>query len=263
MLKMCQAKVKAAGPDDGLEEGQFTAYASVFGNVDSFGDVVMKGAFADTLANWKTSSSEIPLLWGHNMSDPDYNIGLVAEAGEDDHGLLVTGQLDMESPKAAQVYRLLKGRRVSQMSFAYDIEDAGFGEREDEPVFELRKLKLHEVSVVPVGANQETEVLTVKSLITAASKEGRVLATRHVDRLREAHSALGEVISAAEGDGKSGEWTSVGYTTEGIEWVKTPASTDAEREGSEAKAGEPGNGHSPTRTRTVELSALLDIELAS
>lgn len=259
--KTCSISVKAAGPDDGLEEGQFTAYASVFGNVDSFGDVVVKGAFADTLEDWKSSGNVIPLLWGHNMSDPDYNIGMVAEASEDDHGLLVTGQLDMESPKSAQVYRLLKGRRVGQMSFAYDIEDAGFGQKDGEDVFELRRLKLHEVSVVPVGANQETEVLSVKSLMTLADrsiKEGRVLASRHVDRLREAHSALGEVISVA--DGKSAEWTNAGY--DGIDWGRAPASTDAEREDSEAKANEPDAGR-PMRARTVELSALKEIELAS
>ena len=38
-------QIKAAGPDDGLKEGQFRAYASVFGNVDSYGDIVEKGAF--------------------------------------------------------------------------------------------------------------------------------------------------------------------------------------------------------------------------
>ena len=38
LLKDMPVKVKA-GPDDGLGEGQFSAYASVFGNVDSYGDV--------------------------------------------------------------------------------------------------------------------------------------------------------------------------------------------------------------------------------
>ena len=44
--------IKAAGPDEGLAEGQFLAYASVFDNVDSDGDITRKGAFLDTLAEW-------------------------------------------------------------------------------------------------------------------------------------------------------------------------------------------------------------------
>ena len=84
-LKDVQVQVKA-GPDDGLLEGQFTAYASVFGNKDSYGDVVVKGAFADDLKEWEASGNPIPLLFGHQMSDPDFNLGHVVEAVEDDKG---------------------------------------------------------------------------------------------------------------------------------------------------------------------------------
>src|SRR5450756_803731 len=157
-IKTASVKIKAAGPADGLLDGQFTAYASVFGNEDSFGDTVVKGAFTDTLAEWAASGDSIPVLWGHDSFDPFSNIGSVVTAVEDDHGLLVTGQLDLETPKAAQVYRLLKGRRVTQMSFAYDVIDGGPVTTDGSTTFELRKLKLYEVSVVPLGANQETEV---------------------------------------------------------------------------------------------------------
>lgn len=44
LVKDLQVDVKA-GPDSGLAEGEFLAYASVFGNKDSYGDVVMPGAF--------------------------------------------------------------------------------------------------------------------------------------------------------------------------------------------------------------------------
>lgn len=202
-IKDQRVQIKA-GPDDGLAEGQFTAYASVFGNKDSYGDVVQPGAFAETLAEWKASGAPIPLLWGHNMSDPDYNIGHVTDAAEDDHGLLVTAQLDLESPKAAQTYRLLKGRRVDQMSFAYDVVEGG--PHKDEAsgdYYSLDKLKLYEVSVVPIGANQETEVLAVKAQADALAdsvKAGRVLAQKHIDSLRSAQEAIGAVITAAEAD---------------------------------------------------------------
>lgn len=203
LLKDMPVQVKA-GPDDGLAEGQFSAYASVFGNVDSYGDVVVPGAFADDLKAWEASGNPIPLLFGHNMSDPDYNLGHVIEATEDEKGLLVTAQLDLENPKAMQTYRMLKGRRVNQMSFAYDVLEGGDAQREKadgskESYYELRKLKLYEVSVVTIGANQETEVLAVKTAADAllsGTKAGRAISAKNEAELRKAHEAIGNVLSA-------------------------------------------------------------------
>lgn len=200
-LKTRNAAVQLkAGPADGLKEGQFEAYASVFGNIDSYGDVVQPGAFAESLKEWADSPNFLPVLFGHNMSDPDYNIGHVISAVEDEKGLRVIAQLDLESPKGATVYRLLKGRRISQMSFAYDVLDASWGELDGEEVLELKRLKVYEVSVVPIGANQETEILNVKAaadLLAGGLKEGRVLASKHIDSLRSAHEAIGAVLDAA------------------------------------------------------------------
>jgi HK97 family phage prohead protease len=162
--KTCAVQVKSTAADDAtLQEGQFKALASVFNNIDSVGDVVMPGAFTDDLKAWQQSGDPIPLLWGHQMADPDMNIGSVLAAVETDAGLQVTAQLDLENPKAAQVYRLLKGKRVSKMSFAYDIEDGAPAERDGQSVYELRKLKLHEVSVVQVPANSAATIQQVKA----------------------------------------------------------------------------------------------------
>ena len=193
-----------AGPQDGLDEGQFVAYASVFGNVDSYGDIVTKGAFANDLKRWEKSGNPIPLLFGHNMTDPDYNIGYVVKAEEDNVGLKVTAQLDLESPKAKQVYRMLKGRRINQMSFAYDVVDGSTEKVDGQDVYQIRDMKLYEVSVVTVGANQETEILSVKQLPTVADrlladvKAGRVLSAKNESELRGAHEALGRVLSVLD-----------------------------------------------------------------
>jgi HK97 family phage prohead protease len=162
-MKSFAVTVKATAADDpALAEGQFTAFASVFNNIDAYGDVVMPGAFTDDLKTWAASGDVIPLYWGHRMDDPTMCIGSVADAQETDTGLLVKSQLDLETPNGAQVYRLLKGRRVSTMSFAYDVLDGGPGDRGDQKVYELRKLKLHEVSVVQVPANPAATVQDVK-----------------------------------------------------------------------------------------------------
>ncbi|NMD58973.1 UNVERIFIED_ORG: HK97 family phage prohead protease [Nocardia globerula] len=152
------------GTKQGLDEGQFVGYASIFGNVDLHGDITAKGAFADSLKSWATSEGNIPVLYGHRDDDPDYNVGHVVSAKEDDRGLLVTAQLDLESPKGQQVYRLVKGRRLSEMSFAYEVQDSAKVKTADgKSANELRKLKLYEVSLVPQGANPETSIVAVKA----------------------------------------------------------------------------------------------------
>lgn len=192
-IKSFPIEVKAEG-DAGLADGQFVGYASIFGNVDSYGDIVQPGAFTKTLDEWAESGAPIPVLWGHDMHDPFSNIGHVVSAEEDERGLKVLVQVDTEAAKAAQVYRLLKGRRVSQMSFAYEVLDG----RETEKGYELHEMKLYEVSVVPVGANQETEIVAVKSAVDAligGVKAGRSISAKNESELRKAHAAIGAVLS--------------------------------------------------------------------
>ncbi|MGA5467168.1 HK97 family phage prohead protease [Mycobacterium sp. NPDC050041] len=187
---------------DGLAEGEFIAYASVFGNKDLVGDVMMKGAFTDTLAAWQRKGVPIPLLWGHNTADPDYNLGYV-EAEQDEKGLKVHAYLDMDSPKSAQTYRLLKSGRVNQMSITYRVADGAYvmpegdGKSYEDAFYEIRALDLFEVSVVPIAANQEAEVVAVKSVVSAlASKAGRTLSAKNETALRGALAQAEEVVTA-------------------------------------------------------------------
>lgn len=164
-MRLKDLRVQLKEPEDGEsgESGELVAYASVFDNIDSYGDVIRKGAFTETLAEWEKSGNQIPLLYGHDFRDPFANIGAVTEAVEDDHGLKITAKLDLDNAKAAQVFRLLREKRLNQMSFAFDVVEGGELKVDDNWCFEIRKVRLHEVSVVPIGANQETEVLDVKS----------------------------------------------------------------------------------------------------
>ncbi len=170
----------AGGHDPGDESsGIFEAIVSVFGNADRVGDVVMPGAFHESLKAWQASPDVLPVLWSHRVDDPMYNIGAVLEAeevsGDDpripahgsDHlkshgGLWVRAQLDIgpdASPIAKQAHRLLTARRVTQFSYAYDVEDEG--ETED-GYNALRKLWLHEVSPTQIGCNDLTELVGAK-----------------------------------------------------------------------------------------------------
>lgn len=186
------------GAEDGLEEGQFVAYAAVFDVKDSHGDIIRKGAFKDTLADWAKGDAPIPVLYGHDFSDLHNNIGYVLKAEEDDRGLKVTAQLDLDTPNGKQAHRLISQKRLTDLSFAFDVEDYKVhnAKGEDEGYTELLKLGLYEVSAVPIGANRETGFLAVKqSAQKVAAAAGRVNAAKNDGDLSAALISLAEKLS--------------------------------------------------------------------
>ncbi len=196
-MKFKDFSVKAT--DEG--NGGFTGYAATFDREpDSYGDVIAKGAFADTLKAWAESGRPVPVLYGHNMDDPDYNIG-TAELEEDERGLRATASLD-GSPKAQRVRELLREGRLSKMSFAYDVRDWAPVELEDgTKANELRALDLFEVSVVLVPANSHAEIVEAKSRKGAAAEEDPAEKLSGVlDALRALRDELDGIIAAGEED---------------------------------------------------------------
>lgn len=168
---------------DRSEEGVISGYASVFGNVDSYGDIVVKGAFSKFLSELERTGKKISVYYGHNMEDPRANIGVVTELEEQDHGLWFKAQLDLSGDTYGRiVYEQLKDGRLDSMSFGYSIVDAA-PTREG---YELRELKLFEVSVVPIPANDQALVTSVKA--------GRAISRKNMDLIRAAYEALGEIL---------------------------------------------------------------------
>lgn len=156
-IKTKSFKVKAEESKD-TGQGYFVGYASVFGNVDSYGEVVEKGAFADTLKEWE--GRKIPVFYGHDLTDPMNNIGYVESAEEDDTGLLVRCVVDTEGPgNGPVVYKLLKEGRIDRMSFGFYVNDADH----KGGVTYIKNISLLEVSVVPAPANPEAAISEVKS----------------------------------------------------------------------------------------------------
>lgn len=185
--KTFPARIKLRSKDDDGEPeasaaGQFEALVSVFGNRDSYGEVVMPGAFSKTLAAWAEKGDPIPVYWSHRLDDPDYNIGHVLEASETEEGLLVKAQLDMENPKAVTTHNLLRSRRVTDFSFSFNVPPGGAKESEAGDSLELHEIDLYEVGPTPIGANPATELLAVKS--------GRVLSAKNVETIKAARDAL-------------------------------------------------------------------------
>ena len=86
--------------------GVFHGYASTFnGPVDSFGDIVAPGAFADSLKQHRAEKSSPALLWAHDQAEV---IGRWTSLVEDTHGLKAVGKLTLETAKGKEAHALLK-----------------------------------------------------------------------------------------------------------------------------------------------------------
>ena len=151
-------EIKAVS-DDGL----FSGYASVFDNVDSYGDIVRKGAFVESISEWEAKGKMPPILWNHDPSDP---IGIYTKMQEDDKGLYVEGKLLIDDvPRAKQTHALMKAGVIDGLSIGYRVKEYLYNV--DEEVTDLIKLSLREVSIVTFPANPETRIDAVKSRLDA------------------------------------------------------------------------------------------------
>lgn len=148
--------------DSGVIEG----YASVFGNVDSYGEIVEPGAFVDSLVKSKREGRKIKLLWQH---DPHQPIGVWDDLAEDSKGLWVKGRLFKDTvAKAAEAYNLLKEGALDGLSIGYRTLKAE--PKAGKPgVMSLLKLDLLENSVVTFAANDRARVEVVKSILDGGS----------------------------------------------------------------------------------------------
>lgn len=151
-------EIKAVS-DDGL----FSGYASVFDNVDSYGDIVRKGAFVESIGEWEAKGKMPPILWNHDPSDP---IGVYTKMQEDEKGLYVEGKLLIDDvPRAKQTHALMKAGVIDGLSIGYRVKEYLYNV--DEEVTDLIKLSLREVSIVTFPANPETRIEAVKSRLDA------------------------------------------------------------------------------------------------
>lgn len=138
------------------EDGSFEGFGAFFNNVDFGDDVIIKGAFTESLT--EKPIGEVRMLWQHKS---DHIIGKFTEAVETDQGLFVKGKLFIDDiAKAKEAYKLLKEKAIGGMSIGYRVAQRSF----KEGVRVLEKLSLHEISLVTFPMNELAKVTNVKSI---------------------------------------------------------------------------------------------------
>lgn len=189
------------------ETGTFTGYASVFGIRDLQGDIVERGAFAETI---RETDGRVPILDGH---DPRVEIGMTSAMVEDARGLRFAGQLYIDSddprndvPDARRAYVRMKRRAEMGKPLGVSI---GYRPRAQVPDRQGRRLTaidLKEISLVTFPANPAAMVLGVKEAdaeptwtdaeVWAMVEGGLALLKMHVAMIEWETVALREVNEA-------------------------------------------------------------------
>jgi HK97 family phage prohead protease len=136
-------------------DGTFSGYASLFGTVDLGNDLVMPGAFRDSLSS--RGARGVKLLFQHDPNEP---IGVWLELAEDGRGLHARGRLMPEVSRAREVLSLMRAGALDGLSIGFRTvqgrTDPASGVRR------LDKIDLWEISVVTFPMLPEARVSTVK-----------------------------------------------------------------------------------------------------
>lgn len=165
------------------DSGEFTGYAAAYNNVDFAGDVIVHGAFAESL---KRKRKAIPVLWNHEQGSV---IGKLQSAVEDAAGLYVSGKLNLAVDKAREVYSLMKNGDVSGMSIGYAVR---LSEPLQDGTRKLKKIELFEASIVAVPCNELAQVLDVKNTETEEQEMDKL--TAQIQALTEEVKTLRSLI---------------------------------------------------------------------
>jgi len=133
------------------DAGRFSGYASVFGGVDSYGDTIVRGAFASTLRN-----NGLPkMFFNHDWAS--IPVGKWTKAVEDDHGLMVEGEFTPGLAAADAVRAAMKHGTLDGLSIGGFVKQGDFELTESGRV--IRKWsKLVEVSPVVFPADDAARI---------------------------------------------------------------------------------------------------------
>jgi hypothetical protein len=139
------------------EKNIVSGYGSIFGNVDSHNDIVMKGAFAKTL---KERKSKIKMLWQHDLKEP---IGKMLDMYEDEKGLFFQAKVsDTDMGKKAMI--LMRDGVIDELSIGYHTIKEDYDSKKN--VNYLKELKLYEISTVTFASNPLAQLTDVKALLS-------------------------------------------------------------------------------------------------
>lgn len=173
---MDRIEVKFAAEEIDAKTGEFSGYGAVFGNIDSHGDVIAPGAFAETLADWagRGRLPSMKLMHGtalNPFSGDDLPLGVWRMMREDVRGLYVEGKLSaIETDFGKRIHALMKDGALAGLSIGYKAKRFSRPPAGSQAKRILDAIHLGEISLVDNPSNDRSRVSAVKSLDTAVCR---------------------------------------------------------------------------------------------
>lgn len=139
--------LKDADDKSGIVKG----YGSVFGNIDSDGDIINKGAYTKTISE---NGNRVKYLYQHDMDKP---LGKMINLYEDEKGLVFEAQIP-KTTLGKDVMELMKAGVITENSVGIlpIKKEMVEGNRH------INEVKLYEISAVTLAANDQATMLDVK-----------------------------------------------------------------------------------------------------
>jgi uncharacterized protein len=149
-------KLMSVQPSSGVFEG----YASLFGRRDQQGDIVVAGAFTQSLRG--KGPEHIRMLFQHDPAEP---VGTWIDVEERPRGLWVRGRLNLQVQRGRELHALLQSGSLDGLSIGFKTvrarNDRASGTRQ------LLHIDLWEISLVTFPMLDGARVSTVKSAARA------------------------------------------------------------------------------------------------
>ena len=158
MSKLINKTSKFVVKDSNDESMIIKGYASVFGNLDSDMDVIHKGSFNRTIKAWGPEGKDrIKLVAQHDISRP---VARITELKEDSNGLYMEAKFGTHRD-GQDYYKMAAEGIINEFSVGFVPVQK---EENEKGGYDITEIKLYEVSMVTVAANDEAVVTEVKEL---------------------------------------------------------------------------------------------------
>lgn len=132
-------------------------YALAFGNLDSWGDIILAGACDDFLKS--ETADRMALCWQHDRTTV---IGKITDKGADDYGMWIEADvLPTSDGKDAAI--LLKAGAVKEFSIGYRTDKYHYETRDGQEIRVIEALTVYEVSPVTIAANPRAKIVSAKN----------------------------------------------------------------------------------------------------
>lgn len=176
--------------------GEIEGLGAAFGNVDSYGTMIVPGAFKQTLLQHAQNKTRPAMLLHHKLDRP---IGTWHELRETSEGLEVSGKISTDTRDGQEAYALARDGALTGLSIGFRIKE----KQQLKTATEILALDLFEISMVSIPANDKARLRRVNSFGTVRDIE-EILREGGMSR-RVAKRAAFAAWNVSQGDGDEGE----------------------------------------------------------